>query len=542
MPFWGSGRSQRPVAVRPGRRRALARPHRVPEGCRRHGRKDGRGAARGGFRAGDLRDSDLRQRVRAVPEPHLLQGRALRALTAGAVHRPGPGGARGSGRRSSGRQHRPRPDVRPVGEGPAAGLRRRAQPRPHPGQPGCLVEDAPPVRAPPRQPRLRRHKDEREPGLHRVPTHERDGVLRPRQRPLPARRQGRDTAAAARWAPRRPRALRRRELPRGRRQQFPLRSEEELVAKSLARIAARRDLEVVLLPIGWCHGDLDALRLVQRAGGNRFTLVEDLDSPLETGAVIGACDYFVGSSLHGNLTALSFEIPHIVVNNPLRSAKLEGLVQLARMEELRITGWEDLEDGFDRLAATPRERWATVGDHLKARVSEHFDRLADLILQAATERRKPDGMTHTATPRRAGTEKNIPLEVYGTLAELHEQLDDERASRHATEEELRNGLLIQRSVHREQLERYRARVEHLEARVGHFKTRGENLETEIEYLRTQLRKLKAQNESLSGTLRDIKESRIWRLFGSYRRLRAKISALTRPKSENAKESAATRFE
>ena len=293
-----------------------------------------------------------------------------------------------------------------------------------------------------------------------------------------------------------------------------LRAEEEPVAKSLARIAARRNLKIVLLPIGLCHGDQDALEQVQRASGNRFTLVEDLESPLEIGAVIGACDYFVGSSLHGNLTALSFGIPHIVVNNPLRSAKLEGLVQLARLEEFRITGWEDLEDTFDRLA--------------------------DLILQAATERRMPDGMTHTATPRRAGTEKNIPLEVYGTIAELHEQLDYERASRHATEEELRNGLLIQRSVHREQLERYRARVEHLEARVGHFKTRGENLETEIEYLRTQLRKLKAQNKSLSGTLRDIKESRIWRLFGSYRRLRAKISALTRPKSENAKESAATR--
>ena len=182
-----------------------------------------------------------------------------------------------------------------------------------------------------------------------------------------------------------------------------LRAEEEMVAKSLARIAARRNLEIVLLPIGLCHGDQDALRLVHRASGNRFTLVENLESPLEIGALIGACDYFVGSSLHGNLTALSFGIPHIVVNNPLRSAKLEGLVQLARLEEFRITGWEDLEDGFDRLAAAPRGRWATAGDRLKARASEHFDQLADQILRAATDRRKPDGMAHTARPRRAGT-------------------------------------------------------------------------------------------------------------------------------------------
>jgi polysaccharide pyruvyl transferase WcaK-like protein len=317
-----------------------------------------------------------------------------------------------------------------------------------------------------------------------------------------------------------------------------LRSEEELVAKSLARIAAKRNLEIVLLPIGLCHGDQDALRLVQRASGNRFTLVEDLESPLEIGAVIGACDYFVGSSLHGNLTALSFGIPHIVVNNPLRSAKLEGLVQLARLEEFCITDWEDLEDGFDRLTASSRERWATVGDHLKARASEHFDRLADLILRSTTERRKPDGMALTARPRQAGTasERDIPLEVYSTIAELHRQLDDERVARRATEEELRNELLLQQAAQRDQLERYRARVKHLEARVDHLKT----LETQVGHLGPRLRELKTQNESLSSSLREMEESTTWRLFGPYRRLRAKISALMKPTSENAQGSDATR--
>ena len=71
------------------------------------------------------------------------------------------------------------------------------------------------------------------------------------------------------------------------------------MAKSLTRISARQNLEVVLLPIGWCHGDLDALRLVQEAGGGRFTLVEDIESPLEVGGVIRACDYFVGSTCTG---------------------------------------------------------------------------------------------------------------------------------------------------------------------------------------------------------------------------------------------------
>ena len=311
-----------------------------------------------------------------------------------------------------------------------------------------------------------------------------------------------------------------------------LRREEELVAKSLSRIADRRDLEVVLLPIGLCHGDEGALRLIQRASGDRFTMVEGLEAPLEIGAVIGACDYFVGSSLHGNLTALSFGIPHLVVNNPLPSVKLDGLLELARLEEFRIVDWGDLEESFDRLAAAPRERWAKAGDRLKTQASEHFDLLAEEISRSAAERRETDG---TARPRRAGTttDGEIPLRVYETIAGLHEQLDDERAARRAKEEELRNQLLLQRS-------RYAARVEHLESRIEHLKTQSETLEARAADLATRLRDIKAQNENLSKNLRDMEESTIWRLFGPYRRLRAKMGALTRSTSEDAKGSPARR--
>jgi polysaccharide pyruvyl transferase WcaK-like protein len=193
-----------------------------------------------------------------------------------------------------------------------------------------------------------------------------------------------------------------------------LRREEDLVAKSLARIAARRNLEVVLLPIGWCHGDLDALRLVQEASGGRFTLVEDVESPLEVGAAIGACDYFVGSSLHGNLTALSFGVPHIVVNNPLRAAKLEGYVRLAGLEEFRITDWAALEETFDRLGATPRERWATTADRLKAR------------LRAVRPADRTDSPGRRGTSRDQGPPREIP---WGASARVVQH--DSRAARAA---------------------------------------------------------------------------------------------------------------
>ncbi|HEX6709075.1 MAG TPA: polysaccharide pyruvyl transferase family protein [Rubrobacter sp.] len=321
-----------------------------------------------------------------------------------------------------------------------------------------------------------------------------------------------------------------------------LRRQEELVAKSLARIAAGLDLEIVLLPIGLCHGDQDALRLIQRESGNRFTLVEGLEAPLEIGAVIGACDYFVGSSLHGNLTALSFGIPHLVVNNPVPSVKLEGLIQLAGLEEFRITDWGDLENSIDRLAATPRERWAKAGDRLKTLASEHFDRLADEISRSASERREPAGTPHATRARRAGTkvDGNIPLDVYETIAGLHERLDDERAAWRATEAELRNELLLQRSRYAARVEHLKTRGEALEARRENLATQLQNLKSQNENLKTQSENMKARNENLSNDLRDIEESTTWRLFGPYRRLRAKMSPQTKSTPEETKGSPATR--
>ena len=284
-----------------------------------------------------------------------------------------------------------------------------------------------------------------------------------------------------------------------------LRREEKSVANSLARIAKRRDLEVVLLPVGLCHGDLEALRSVQEASGNRFTLVEDVESPLEIGALIGACDYFVGSSLHGNLTALSYGIPHIVVNNPLRAAKLEGYVQLADLADFRITSWDALEGTFDRLAAIPHAGWTSRRDRLKSLAREHFDRLSNLITQASEEREDPERYSGSRTGG-ARADEEIPLGVYETIAGLHERLDDERAARHHAEAELRDSKVTLRQrhlAHREQLERAGAR--------------SKRLEREIE-------NLKAQNEGLKERIREMERSATWRLFGPYRRLRSALGA------------------
>lgn len=252
-----------------------------------------------------------------------------------------------------------------------------------------------------------------------------------------------------------------------------LRDGEKTVAQALRRVADEHDLEVVLLPVGLCHGDLDALRRVQVASGERFTLVEGIEGPLEIGAVIGACDYFVGSSLHGNLTALSFAIPHLIVNHPGRSAKLEGLAQLARLEDFRIAEWRDLNEALERLMVEPRGRWKETADGLKARVSQHFDHLAALISRAAENRREFD----VPAKRKAGSllTSQTSTETCRLIEALHQRAEDAEArvatleKRDAQQSAALQRLENQRSEWRAKNEELRAKNRELRQKLDHMR-------------------------------------------------------------------------
>ncbi len=301
-----------------------------------------------------------------------------------------------------------------------------------------------------------------------------------------------------------------------------LRNRPRTVAAALANIARRQQLEIVLLPVGVCHNDVEALRSIQDASSGRFTLLEDVVLPLEMGAVIGACDYFVGSSLHGNLTALSFGLPHVVVNNPVRAAKLEGYVEQAGVEDFRITDWDDLEPCFERLAAAPRKDWVKKAESFREGAGKHFDRLADLITTAAA-RRRGAGPRASAPEPDSSSRGDDSAEAYDTIAALHERLEDERDARRETEQELERSKA---TIHERHLAHI-AQQERAEVRNKRLEDRIEQLTAQSEQQETEIRALKALNLASVDRLQEIEESTIWRLFGPYRWLRSVLNGRTR---------------
>jgi hypothetical protein len=104
----------------------------------------------------------------------------------------------------------------------------------------------------------------------------------------------------------------------------------------------------------------------------------DVSSVFDMLAIIAASDVFVGTSLHGNITAFSFGIPHVF--GPLPVAKVDGFLRVANLPlELKMNSWSELNDKIDAAIALGPRFFAEKAYNAKQKVHRLVD---DLRLSA----------------------------------------------------------------------------------------------------------------------------------------------------------------
>jgi hypothetical protein len=155
-------------------------------------------------------------------------------------------------------------------------------------------------------------------------------------------------------------------------QPFPGFNPEEIVGH-LNRYRRRSGSEVVLLPIGYCHGDAAFLqRLAKQSGGT--LKYANMYSVFDMISVIAASDLFVGTSLHGNITAFSFGIPHLF--GPLPVEKAEGFLRVADLPvELKLRSWSEINAGIDVAQGLGPAYFSERAGAAKAKVYRVIDEL-----------------------------------------------------------------------------------------------------------------------------------------------------------------------
>ena len=152
----------------------------------------------------------------------------------------------------------------------------------------------------------------------------------------------------------------------------------EDIARQLKRYRERAGSDVVLVPTGYCHGDHEFLQSLSKQSGGAFKYA-DVHSVYDVISVIAACDIFVGTSLHGNITAFSFGIPHLF--GPLPVDKAAGFLRVTNLPlELKLGSWSEINDRIDMAVGMGRSFFSERAQTAKARVYKVIDEvLAELL-------------------------------------------------------------------------------------------------------------------------------------------------------------------
>lgn len=110
------------------------------------------------------------------------------------------------------------------------------------------------------------------------------------------------------------------------------RNKQEVI-KQLKKLKNQTSKKILLLPIGKAnnHNDLDALREIKIEINSDYYLPENLNI-YDIMYLISKASLFIGTSLHGNITALSYGVPHLGIDKSIE--KLDSFLKTWDIDQI----------------------------------------------------------------------------------------------------------------------------------------------------------------------------------------------------------------
>jgi len=153
--------------------------------------------------------------------------------------------------------------------------------------------------------------------------------------------------------------------------------------QQLAALKEKTGAEIVLVPIGHCHGDDVFLRQLAEKSGGALTYIA-VHSIFEIISVIAASRLFIGTSMHGNITAFSFGIPHLF--GPIAVDKAEGFLEISGLgNDLKLRSWSQLADKEAMVMHLPQNHFADKAATAKKAVHATFKKMVKILRAPAPQ-------------------------------------------------------------------------------------------------------------------------------------------------------------
>lgn len=142
------------------------------------------------------------------------------------------------------------------------------------------------------------------------------------------------------------------------------------IASALDRIGAQTGLTILLLPVGPCHGDIDFMHEVS---GHLTTshICHEQYSLRGFAEIIAGGRMYLGSSMHGFITSLSYDRPCLLVLGPQVMEKFKGLLDLCGLSETAIM--RDWREAADKNCPVVRMT-AARRTQIFSQLDEHWER------------------------------------------------------------------------------------------------------------------------------------------------------------------------
>ena len=154
------------------------------------------------------------------------------------------------------------------------------------------------------------------------------------------------------------------------------------VAAHIDGICGKLRAMPVLLAIGPSHGDVDTQRAIAQKLDSDPLLVDRPWSLREIAACIARAELYVGSSLHGMITACSFGRRCILIS-AREDHKYGGFLDHIGLTSWEVRSWAAAEQKIGGLLDTPADAWERALGRLDPSLDEHWESLRQALIPDA---------------------------------------------------------------------------------------------------------------------------------------------------------------
>jgi polysaccharide pyruvyl transferase WcaK-like protein len=157
------------------------------------------------------------------------------------------------------------------------------------------------------------------------------------------------------------------------------------VAGLIDRICEKFEATPVLLAIGPSHGDTETQRAIAGEMASDPLVVDRPRSLREVASCIARSELYVGSSLHGMITACSFGRRCILIS-AREDHKYAGFLDHFGLASWEVRSWAKAEQKIDDLLDAPADAWERALERIDPSLDEHWRGIRKALLSGGEGR------------------------------------------------------------------------------------------------------------------------------------------------------------